>query len=112
MLEDVSLLLEDGVAADESVELGWAEVADESVVEPLGVVPTLGAALVPGEVLMSDDEGTGAALGDSPCVPEVAPVLPSDDVWAMVTPAALTRATTAAMLKVLDRSFICWTPLR
>jgi hypothetical protein len=110
MLEEVSLP-EDDVELDESVELGWAEVDDESVAEPLGVVPTLGAALEPGKVLESDDEGCGAALGDSPWVAPAA-VPPSDEVWAMVTPAALTMATTAAMLKVLDRSFICCAPLR
>ena len=46
--------------------------------------------------------GLEAALGEL--------LLGTELVWAMVTPAALTNATTAAMLKVLDTSFMGRTP--
>lgn len=102
VLLDVSLGVEvaAGVAA-----LGVA--VDESVLLMLGVLvlPSLvGNAEVDGELLVvGATYGLDAALGEL--------LLGTESVvWAMVTPAALTMAMTAAMLKVLDTSFMLLTP--
>lgn len=104
---------DDGVAALElsTVDEVLDDGDDESVLlmlpEVLLLVPSLvGRAEVDGELLV-----VGATYGLDAALGELLLGTESLVVWAMVTPAALTIAMTAAMLKVLDTSFIFETPL-
>lgn len=97
LLSTVDEVLDEGV--DESVPLMVPEV--------LLLVPSfVGRAEVEGELLV-----VGATYGLDAALGELLLGTESLVVCAMVTPAALTMAMTAAMLKVLDTSFIFGTPL-
>jgi hypothetical protein len=130
-LEELSsVLLEVSLDGDEVVALGMSLLGDDVVVAAfelstvdevlegddesvllmlpgvLLLVPSfVGRAEVEGELpVVGATYGLDAALGEL--------LLGTESlVWAMVTPAALTMAMTAAMLRVLDRSFIFRTPL-
>lgn len=100
---------DEGVEVDESVvEL----VLGLLVLEPLVLEPLVPCALE-SEVGRAEVDGVlagvGAVLGLDAAYGEL--LLGTELVCAMVTPAALTSATTAAMLKVLDTSFMCRTPI-
>ena len=91
-------------------------LVDESVlgagVDVLELSVEAGAAMLPDGVVVSVD-----VLGDVVVVPlsvvaagGLVSVAAGAVVWATLMPAAVTNATTPAMLKVLGRFFICLTP--
>lgn len=123
VLLDVSLDGDVVVVALDEVSLGDEVVALEllSIVEDVAgevddesVLLMLPLLLVPSFVGRAEVEGVfwgvGATYGLDAALGELLLGTESLVVWAMVTPAALTMATTAAMLRVLDRSFMCRTP--
>jgi hypothetical protein len=91
------------------VELSAAGAAVELSAAGAAVVPLLGCDIVPSLVGSEVVEGSLSVLGVSYGLDAAFGELlfgTESVVWAMVTPAALTMATTAAMLKVLDTSFM------
>lgn len=101
----VSVLVREPMLPDPSWRCSSVGVAAVPPVVLWVLLSLVGSAEVDGRLL-----GVGAVLGLEAAFGEL--LLGTDGVvWAMVTPAALTRATTAAMLKVLVAFFMGLTPV-